>query len=147
MISAVTRAARSPCRVCPKQRPRLVWREHDPTPSVSSKLQSQQRVCVEGEHTKARRLNPKAQSFTAMIVTKDCCASVTCAGGETLKCCVTGPRSCESGTFSVACIHIDEFRSAGVYSLKVLLRIGDSPGHATPHKNERYSLRGTVILA
>jgi hypothetical protein len=59
---------------------------------------------LEAANTKARRLNPKAQSFTAIVVTKDCCASVTCAGGETIKCCVTGPGSCESGTFSVACI-------------------------------------------
>jgi hypothetical protein len=53
---------------------------------------------------KIKRLNPKAQSFTSINVTKDCTASVTCGNGTKLTCSIKGPGTCESGTISVACI-------------------------------------------
>ncbi len=69
-----------------------------------SKLISDLTKQIEIANREIQELNPKATDFTSINVTKDCCASVSCAGGKTIKCCITGPGSCESGTFSVACI-------------------------------------------
>jgi hypothetical protein len=45
-----------------------------------------------------------AQSFIANNLVKDCCASVTCAGGTKKECCIQGPGTCQGGTHSVACV-------------------------------------------
>jgi hypothetical protein len=46
----------------------------------------------------------KPLHITSINVIEDCNASVTCGDGTTISCSIQGPGSCESGTFSVACI-------------------------------------------
>jgi hypothetical protein len=70
-----------------------------------SKLTNDLKRQLEIANREIQKLNPKVNAFVSINVTKDCCASVTCGGGAApIKCCITGPGSCESGTFSVACI-------------------------------------------